>query len=79
MRRPKCAPIAARSTRGDQAWAQPGVSSTSVTPTAAAVRRMVPRLPGSCTPSSTTGAASATAGGVGDAITASTPLGDPPG
>jgi hypothetical protein len=39
MRSPKCAPIAARNTRGDQAWAQPGVSKASATPTAAAVRR----------------------------------------
>jgi hypothetical protein len=47
----KCAPCPARSTFGDHAKAHCFDSSTCSTPAAAAVRSMVPTLPGSCTSS----------------------------
>ena len=43
----KCPPMPARSTLGDQQAAVPAVASTVRMPAAAAVRRMVPTLPGS--------------------------------
>ncbi len=50
----KCAPIPARNTLGDHASAQPLPKTTVPTPAAAALRKTVPTLPGSCTPSKTT-------------------------
>jgi hypothetical protein len=50
----KCAPIAARSTFGDHSAVQPFSASTCRTPNAAAVRRMLPRLPASWIRSRTT-------------------------
>ena len=44
----------ARSTFGDHSAALPFIASTWRTPSAAALRRMVPTLPGSCSRSSTT-------------------------
>jgi diguanylate cyclase (GGDEF)-like protein len=56
-RRPKCAPMPARSTLGDHSAAVPCSASTWPTPKAAALRRMLPTLPASCSRSSTTLAA----------------------
>src|SRR5690606_36202305 len=52
----KCAPIPARNTLGDHACTVPALQNTCFTPAAAALRKMEPRLPGSCTRSSNTDA-----------------------
>ena len=46
---PKCAPMPARSTLGDQSPAAPFKASTCLKPKAAALRNMDPTLPASCT------------------------------
>ncbi len=67
----------ARSTRGDHAPAHPSASNTCRTPAAAAVRRIVPRFPGSWTPSSTTRLSTIVPSGLtaGRSMIASTPEG----
>ena len=53
-RNPKCAPMPARSTFGDQSAAVPLIATTCPKPKADALRRMLPTLPASCSRSSTT-------------------------
>ena len=55
----KCAPMPARSTLGDHSAAVPLSAITCAKPNAAALRRMLPTLPASCSRSSTTLGASA--------------------
>ena len=63
-RSPKCAPMPARSTFGDHSAAVPLSAITCAKPNAAALRRMLPTLPASCSRSSTTvGASARIAGG----------------
>ncbi len=78
MLRPKCPPIAARSTLGDQHQAVWGVVMIRRTPAAALLRRMAPTLPGSWIRSRTTVSSSTLPGNAGAGVrtTASTGAGD---
>ena len=76
-RRPKCAPMPARSTLGEPSAAVPVMAATCVKPKAAALRRMEPTLPASCTRSSTTvGASTASASAPGQSSTKASGAGD---
>ncbi len=76
-RKPKCAPMPARSTLGDHSATVPFSAKTWATPKADALRSTLPTLPGSCRRSSTTlGTCGSTRVGGGRSITKPTAAGD---